>query len=66
MKDNGFKRTAAWESTPFNALHGTWNIDGGQRSAEIVSIISWLSVLYVLNDRKVAIWILYGNEMAKI
>ena len=32
----------------------------------VVSIISWLSVLYVLNDRKVAIWILYGNEMAKI
>ena len=32
----------------------------------IVSIISWLSVLYALNGRKVAIWILYGNEMAKI
>ena len=29
-------------------------------------IISWLSVLYALNGRKVAMWILYGNEMAKI
>ena len=31
-----------------------------------VSIISWLSVLYVLNGRKVTAWILYRYEMAKI
>ena len=31
-----------------------------------VSIISWLSVLYVLNGRKVTVWILYRYEMAKI
>ena len=31
-----------------------------------VSIISWLSVLYALNDRKVTVWILYRYEMAKI
>ena len=30
------------------------------------SIISWLSVLYVLNGRKVTVWILYRYEMAKI
>ena len=31
-----------------------------------VSIISWLSVLYVLNGRKVTGRILYRYEMAKI
>ena len=31
-----------------------------------VSIISWLSVLYALNGRKVTVWILYRYEMAKI
>lgn len=31
-----------------------------------VSIISWLSVSYVLNGRKVTVWILYRYEMAKI
>ena len=31
-----------------------------------VSIISWLSVLYALNGRKVAIWILFRYEKVKI
>ena len=29
-------------------------------------IISWLTVLYALNGRKVTVWILYRYEMAKI
>ena len=32
----------------------------------IVSIISWLSILYALNGRKVAMWILFRYEMTKI
>ena len=48
------------------ASHTIRDDDVRQRTTIRVSIISWLSVLYVLNDRKVAIWILYGNEMAKI
>ena len=31
-----------------------------------VSIISWLSVLYVLNGRKVTEWVLYRCEIGKI
>ena len=32
----------------------------------IVSIISWLSVLYALNGRKVTVWILIRYEKVKI
>ena len=32
----------------------------------IVSIISWLSVLYALNGRKVTVWILIRYEKRKI
>ena len=31
----------------------------------LVSIISWLSILYALNGRKVAMWILFRYEKAK-
>ena len=37
-----------------------------KRWTPAVSIISWLSVLYALNGRKVTVWILYRYEMAKI
>ena len=33
---------------------------------ESVSVISWLSVLYAINGRKVTVWILYRYEMSKI
>ena len=49
----------------------TWNsfciyVNRFQTTAIKVSIISWLSVLYALNGRKVAMWILFRYEKVKI
>ena len=48
-------------------IKGWWNflcvtIDVFYISTTIVSIISWLSVLYALNGRKVIVWILFRYE----
>ena len=54
-----------------NTRTGPWNflcvtIDVFYISTVTVSIISWLSVLYALNGRKVAMWILFRYEKVKI
>ena len=41
----------------------TW---GEMESQPAVSIISWLSVLYTLNGRKVTVWILIRYEKVNI
>ena len=41
---------------------GVGDDDARQAAAKRVSIISWLSVLYALNGRKVAMWILFRYE----
>ena len=46
-----------------NIIRIVWcNTDGCKGFAIKVSIISWLSVLYALNGRKVAMWILFRYE----
>ena len=60
------ERAATAKSSVSNRCDTIWNIYADERAARRVSIISWLSVLYVLNGRKVTVWILYRYEMAKI
>ena len=50
------------ESIPSNTCYGIRDCDWCQAAAIIVSIISWLSILYALNGRKVTVWILFRNE----
>ena len=52
---HSFERRTAVKAVFFQTCYGRWNIDGRERRTIFVSIISWLSVLYTLNGRKVAI-----------
>ena len=59
---HSFKAAATREAKSSQTRDGVGNGDGGQTAAAIVSIISWLSILYALNGRKVTVWILFRNE----
>ena len=54
------------ETTRAQRSNRRGDCDACQTRTIAVSIISWLSVLYVLNGRKVIVWIQYRYEMAKI
>ena len=57
------RQTAATPERPFADFgDGVADGDARQTAATRVSIISWLSVLYALNGRKVAMWILFRYE----
>ena len=54
------------KSVVLDVFHSFGQKNGGQTFTIGVSIISWLSVLYALNDRKVTVWILFRYEKVKI
>ena len=56
----------SWESEISNTCNRIRDSDWCQAAAIIVSIISWLSVLYALNGRKVTVWILIRYEKVNI
>ena len=56
----------AIESIIANTCYWIRDYDWCQAAATIVSIISWLSILYALNGRKVAMWILCRYEKREI
>ena len=59
---DGCKGSAIIKSQLSNSRHRVRYVDGCKGFARTVSIISWLSVLYALNGRKVAMWILFRYE----
>ena len=62
---DGGQTAATSEALISHTRDGVGNGDGGQTVAVIVSIISWLSILYALNGRKVTVWILFRYEKVK-
>ena len=54
------------KSTISNSCHTIGDIYVSEGFTIAVSIISWLSVLYALNGRKMTVWILIRYEKRKI
>ena len=53
---------AIFKSQISDTCHGVRDCKRGEVEAFFVSIISWLSMLYALNGRKVTVWILFRYE----
>ena len=59
---NTSERCTMSKSVIPNTCNTIWNKNVDKRCTMSVSIISWLSVFYTLNGRKVTVWILFRYE----